>query len=168
MLPGCCIVNLSSQPADWIPSRILAQENNSPQNELATESQKQQQDGSGSDVKPVRHTCLIATKYFHAEIFLHMIDSKTLLESGESLELIINSTEAVVFYCDSTKDSFRQAELAWEKFKEVAPAICLCVVESLPDVVKGKFPSCLQLYVINTWIQRMSSYKSLSFLIPCI
>jgi hypothetical protein len=133
MLPGCCIVNLSSQPADWIPSRILAQQDNPSQSEHAAKCHEEQH-----GLK--RHTWQITTKYFRADIFLHVMDSKTLLENSETLQLIIDSTEAVVFYCDSTKVSFQQAETAWEKFKEVSPAICLCVVESLSDVVKGKFP----------------------------
>ncbi len=124
MKPNCCIVNLSSQPAAWIPQRILGQDS--------------RQEDSGSTQC---YRWKISTKYFHADVLLQLVSCRTLLEDSERLQPVIQSTEAVVFYCDTTRESFQLAASAWERFKEVSPAVCLCVVERTVDVAAGKFLS---------------------------
>ena len=138
MQPSCCIVNLSSQPADWIPVQILGDKELSQQPSPITNGRQQPEDSSEG---PVIHSWRVSTKYFNADILLQVVACPALLEDSERLQPVIQTTEAVVFYCDSTKDSFQLASRAWERFKEVSPAICLCVVERTLDVATGKFLS---------------------------
>lgn len=121
--PVCCILNLSSGSAGWIPASILGQE-------AAAIHQDNSTDTAGC------HGWRVATKYFHADILLQTVNVAALLEEEDSEELqpVIQSTEAVVFYCDSSRESFQLAGRAWERFKEVSPAVCLCVVERTLDV----------------------------------
>jgi len=126
-------VNLSSQSADWIPAGILNRETEE------TESSPAGDVNAGSDSNDVTssYPWKISTKYFDADVLLQVVAAQPLFEDSERLQPVIQATEAVVFYCDATKESFQLASLAWERFKEVSPAVCLCVVEQIMDVPAG-------------------------------
>ena len=45
--------------------------------------------------------------------------------------------EAVMFYCDTSKATLARVGEVWARIKEAAPAVCLLVVETASDQVKG-------------------------------
>jgi hypothetical protein len=144
MKPSCCIVNLSSQSADWIPAGILNIETEKP--DSCRESLQPTREAANScqeDSSDVNfcHAWKISTKYFNADVLLHLVNSQALLAGSERLQPVVQTTEAVVFYCDATRESFELASRAWERFKEVSPAVCLCVVEQILEIAPGKFTS---------------------------
>jgi hypothetical protein len=144
MKPSCCIVNLSSQSADWIPAGILNIETEIPDSCFKSiQPTREAANGCQEDISDVTscHAWKISTKYFNADVLLQLVNSQALLADSVRLQPVIETTEAVVFYCDATRESFELASRAWERFKEVSPAVCLCVVEQILETAPGKFTS---------------------------
>ncbi len=144
MKPSCCIVNLSSQSADWIPAGILNVEIDKPDSCLESiQPTREAANGCQEDSSDVTscHAWKISTKYFNADVLLQLVNSQALLAGSERLQRVVQTTEAVVFYCDATRESFELASRAWERFKEVSPAVCLCVVEQILETAGGKITS---------------------------
>ena len=80
------------------------------------------------------HQWNVVTKYYKAEVVLKMVESKGVIEDEEDF----TDTEAVVFYCDTSKDTLDTAEKVWLKIKESSPAVCLFVVETATDDVQDE------------------------------
>jgi len=80
------------------------------------------------------HKWRVVTKYYKAEVMLKTVDHDDVLNDAEDF----SETEAVVFYCDTTKDNLAKADKVWLKIKESCPAVCLFVVETASDDVKDK------------------------------
>ena len=57
--------------------------------------------------------------------------------------------EAVMFYCDTSKATLARVEEVWSRIKEAAPAVCLLVVESASDQVKGDWRAAKSIVLCN-------------------
>ena len=114
MPPNCKTINFTSSSLAWLEEMLV-----------------------GEDKKTLntRKTFLwrVVTKYYKAEIVLKMLDYEDLTEDEQ-----FSDTEAIVFYCDTSKETLEKAELAWMKIKECSPAVCLFVVETATDDVKSE------------------------------
>jgi len=110
MPPNCKIINFTPSSLTWLEEMILGE------NQPCLNT-------TGSFLWS------IVTKYYKAEVVLKLFEYKDLIEES------FNETEAVVFYCDTSKDTLEKAELAWMKIKESSPAVCLFVVETATDDV---------------------------------
>jgi len=114
MPPNCKVINFTSSDMTWLEEMLLGEDKQS----LNT-----------------KKTFLwrVVTKYYKAEVVLKLLDYEDLTVDEE-----FNNTEAIVFYCDTTKETLEKAELAWMKIKESSPAVCLFVVETATDHVKSE------------------------------
>nr|AQS22593.1 alpha- and gamma-adaptin-binding protein p34-like protein [Pseudodiaptomus poplesia] len=118
MTPSCCIVNLSSRSADWISCKLLGVE-------------------SLPLSDPPLWSC--TTKYYTATVHLHSLDLAQVLESRDnSTDSWPANTEALILYCDTTKESFNDCSKVWEIFGKHGPPVCLCVVEKATDQVTSE------------------------------
>jgi len=111
MTPVCSAINFSSSSLDWLTEMVL---------------------GSNYDHSITSFPWQIQTKYYRASVSLEIIQCEDVL-NGETASASFSSTEAVVFYCDATKDVMALVDKAWERLKEAMPAVCLLVVESARD-----------------------------------
>jgi len=114
MTPNCKTINFTRSNITWLEEMLLGEEKQS----LNTEK---------------TFLWRVVTKYYKAEVILKIIDYKDLTEDEK-----FKDTEAIVFYCDTTKETLDKAELAWMKIKESRPAVCLFVVETATDDVKSE------------------------------
>ena len=78
----------------------------------------------------------VQTKYFNADIQLNHFSHSQLSEVDP--EPCLSSTEALLLYCEGTKDSFQRAEKVWSRVKEFSPAVCLCIVDSTKDKAESE------------------------------
>lgn len=115
MVPRCCLVNLTDLQSHWILELILQKENiNKDENCFQFQ---------------------VETKYFNAEISLHQLLYSDISKEDHTEQL--EKTEALLLYCEGTKDSFVKADQVWSKVKEFSPAVCLCIVDSTKDKTEG-------------------------------
>jgi len=75
----------------------------------------------------------VSTKYYKAEVMVNILEHEEVMDN----KVDFSTTEAVVFYCDTTKDTLDKVEDVWQKIKESSPAVCLYVVESATDDVQN-------------------------------
>ena len=113
-IPHCSLINLTSAPSSWILDLILHPE----------QSPEQQ------NTIPFK----IQTKYFNADIHLNHFHYSEHWETEDSEKF--NRTEALLLYCEGTKESFAKAEKVWEKMKEFSPPVCLCIIDSTREEVE--------------------------------
>eukprot|EP00092_Neocalanus_flemingeri_P024555 GFUD01026630.1.p1 GENE.GFUD01026630.1~~GFUD01026630.1.p1 ORF type:complete len:254 (+),score=92.55 GFUD01026630.1:144-905(+) len=112
MPPYCKIINFSPCSLSWLQSMILGTT------------------GTSSNTNQWK----VVTKYYKAEVMLKLIDHEDVISDEEDF----SDTEAVVFCCDTTKETLDRAEKIWMKIKECSPAVCLFVVETASDDVQDK------------------------------
>ena len=114
-IPHCNLVNLTSSPASWILDLIFHPEKSSDEQKTV----------------PVK----IQTKYFNADIHVNHFHFSELEETKDSEKF--QSTEALLLYCEGTRESFAKAEKVWEKLKEFSPPVCLCIIDSTKERVEN-------------------------------
>ena len=115
MAPECKIINFTENSLDWLGEMILGEEN-------------------FSKNKSEEYKWDIVTKYYKAEVMLKMIKLEEFWKNTE----LFDDTEAVVFICDTLKETLDKADKVWLKIKESSPAVCLFVVEKASDETKNK------------------------------
>eukprot|EP00091_Calanus_sinicus_P012564 TRINITY_DN28205_c1_g1_i1.p1 TRINITY_DN28205_c1_g1~~TRINITY_DN28205_c1_g1_i1.p1 ORF type:complete len:175 (+),score=59.13 TRINITY_DN28205_c1_g1_i1:249-773(+) len=113
MPPNCKVINFTPSSLSWLQKMIL---------------------GDKTSLDTTTHQWKVVTKYYKAEVVLKMLQHQAVLDDAEDF----TDTEAIVFYCDTTKDTLANAETVWLKIKESSPAVCLFVVETATDDVKDK------------------------------
>ena len=108
-LPLCTLVNLTSASFEWAVRLIL------------------EKDIVDSDELVDFH---IKTKYYTARVNLRHFPSLCALEKSESenasCSTILDHTEALLLYCDNSRESFSAAEKIWSRFshQSTPPAVC--------------------------------------------
>ena len=70
-----------------------------------------------------------------------------------------------MFYCDTSLATLARADRAWARLKEVAPAVCLLVVESAPDT--GLAPGQASRTEIMAWCLE-HQFESLLLVLPLL
>jgi len=124
MAPHCKIINFSSCSLSWLLEMILGSEMTNPKTPITS------------------YLWHVSTKYYTSEVLVNIHEHEEVIDN----KVDFSTTEAVVFYCDTTKDTLNKVEDAWQKIKESSPAVCLYVVESATDdVQKGETVSRTQI-----------------------
>ena len=113
MPPYCKVINFTPTSLSWLQEMIL---------------------GDKTSLDNTTHQWKVVTKYYKAEVVLKILQHKAVMEDTEDF----TDTEAIVFYCDTSKDTLENVETVWLKIKESSPAVCLLVVETATDDVKDK------------------------------
>ena len=113
MPPYCKVINFTPTSLSWLQEMIL---------------------GDKTSLDNTTHQWKVVTKYYKAEVVLKILQHQAVMHDTEDF----TDTEAIVFYCDTSKDTLQNVETVWLKIKESSPAVCLLVVETATDDVKDK------------------------------
>ena len=113
MPPYCKVINFTPTSLSWLQEMIL---------------------GDKTSLDNTTHQWKVVTKNYKADMVLKILQHKASMVDTEDF----TDTEAIVFYCDTSKDTLENVETVWLKIKESSPAVCLLVVETATDDVKDK------------------------------
>lgn len=111
MTPCCTLVNFTNDSLDWLLELCL---------------------GSSYDKGKSEFPWDIETKYYKASICIKVKQAEDLL-TGPDPVASLSSTEAIMFYCDTSKATLKRIDSAWGRVKEACPPVCLLVVEHATD-----------------------------------
>jgi len=111
MTPCCTLVNFTNDSLDWLLELCL---------------------GTSYDKSKSEFPWDIETKYYKASVCINVKQGEDLLTGPDPVALL-SSTEAIMFYCDTSKATLERIDSAWGKVKEACPPVCLLVVEHATD-----------------------------------
>jgi len=111
LTPSCTLVNFTGDSLDWLLELCLGPDYDKSQSEFPWD---------------------IETKYYKASVCINVKQAEDLLTGADPLETL-SSTEAIMFYCDTSKATLERIDSAWGKVKESCPPVCLLVVEHASD-----------------------------------
>jgi len=115
MTPCCTLVNFTNDSLDWLLELCL---------------------GNSYDKSKSEFPWDIETKYYKASVCINVKQAEDLLTGADPVALL-SSTEAIMFYCDTSKATLERIDSAWGKVKEASPPVCLLVVEHATDQVQN-------------------------------